>query len=756
MTAPTATLTWLPGLIGPARRRLVLRSVLVSVLSSLTLLLGAAVLLVAVDLLVGLSPELRRVLRYLPLCAALLPLAWKSRRLRLSPSDERVALYLEEREPALDNRLVTALSAGTKDTPAARALLRQVAGLREQLDVRRLTPMLPSVASLSLGAATLPTLALLLIYPGGGPALAGRWLSPSDHPLPPPVYPRDTVPGAEGGAAVFGEFRWTIRPPAYTRAPEYSVPGAGVLAALAGSRVRVEGVGFWPRLEVRLLDGRALPVEWRARSWHAAWTVRPGDRGLSFWAQGEGGAQARRVVPVSVTPDRPPEVTLHAPGEDMVLAAGRGTVHFRAGASDDHGVGSFALGWIRTRGSGESYSFEQGVTGWDRTRRGGGGSVTGEAAVALAGLDLHPGDVVHFRAVARDRNTVTGPGEGVSETRVIRVAREDELYTVTTLIGAPLELEQDPILSQRTLIIMTEELRDRVAETPPAEVLEEAGDIAALQRRLRTRVGDQIFTRVTPGIQPRDLEIGFQDEHQPGGHDHGAEEQDHEPGQEDQEDRREEVLEEASAATGTGRPEEYAHRHDEAPIIAVDHPLLDAYNAMWAAERELNQGSPAQAIPHQYRALEIIIESRDAERVYARGEVTAPVVDVPETRGTGETDGVSPARRRPLRPAAGVGPDSWLAGVENRLSTLSPSEGSRLLSEQAARLLKQGADPNAAALVSRAGEEAARGRLDAASRLLARARVLLSPAGRGGAEPVRAASGPASARYFRLLAGETP
>ena len=74
----------------------------------------------------------------------------------------------------------------------------------------------------------------------------------------------------------------------------------------------------------------------------------------------------------------------------------------------------------------------------------------------LDALQLQPGDVIHVRAVARDRNAVTGPGESVSRTRVIRVARPEEMDQVNTDVGFPMELPKDPLLSQRMLLIRTQ------------------------------------------------------------------------------------------------------------------------------------------------------------------------------------------------------------------------------------------------------------------------------------------------------------
>ena len=39
------------------------------------------------------------------------------------------------------------------------------------------------------------------------------------------------------------------------------------------------------------------------------------------------------------------------------------------------------------------------------------------------------------------------------------------------------------------------------------------------------------------------------------------------------------------------------------PVVAINRPLLEAYNAMWDAGRELGSGEPKRALPAMYAAL---------------------------------------------------------------------------------------------------------------------------------------------------------
>jgi hypothetical protein len=371
-------------------------------------------------------------------------------------------------------------------------------------------------------------------------------------------------------------------------------------------------------------------------------------------------------------------------------------------------------------------------------------------------MQLQPGDVIHVRAVARDRNTVTGPGESVSRTRVIRVARPEEMDQVNTDIGFPMELPKDPLLSQRMLLIRTERLNTERARIPAAQLRARAAEIAEDQGRLRERVGEQIFTRSTGAIQDPNIERGFTEEGGAGHSDAPAQPSPAPPAAGTQAFSQQ-VLDAASAATGQGTIDEVTHKHDADPILSVDQTLLRLYNVMWAAERELNQSAPDAALPHQRQALLIIDELRKAERLYPSANVRVDPVNVDSVRGQGKLDEAAPSARAgaPALPAV----DALLAEIDRiaaRASSMSARAFSLQLSALAARALGgAGADPQAAALLSRAAGEAQAGRGDAARALLLRARARIAPAVRTRGRALPSTADPAAAEYYRRL-GRAP
>ena len=91
---------------------------------------------------------------------------------------------------------------------------------------------------------------------------------------------------------------------------------------------------------------------------------------------------------------------------------------------------------------------------------------------------------------------------------------------------------------------------------------------------------------------------------------------------------------------------------DETPILAINKPLLEAFNAMWDAGRALEVGEPAKAVAPMRIALAAIQRARTAERIYLRGRPSTVIVDVAKARLAGKDKGVSfiSAPRVPLDP----------------------------------------------------------------------------------------------------------
>lgn len=319
------------------------------------------------------------------------------------------------------------------------------------------------------------------------------------------------------------------------------------------------------------------------------------------------GGRARLFLLVGV-PDSLPVVTLEAPVRDTVLASAAGTVPVRAAVRDDFGVRGAHVEVIVSAGEGERYTATVRRVG---VRDGAGARTVALAAtLELAALGLGPGDVVHLRAVARDGHPAAGREPGVSETRRFRIARRGERDSLAVEGAAPPPVDTSA-LSQRMLLRLATALarqRPRLA----VEVLRaESARLARDQARLRQGVGNVVFQRL--GGEAEGEHTHFAGD----GHDHGVE------------------LVENKLALAEGT---------DGPVVAINRPLLEAYNHMWDAGRALGQAEPEGALAPMRRALAAIERARAAERVYLRGRPPTVIVDVARVRMAGRDTGRTAGR----------------------------------------------------------------------------------------------------------------
>lgn len=269
----------------------------------------------------------------------------------------------------------------------------------------------------------------------------------------------------------------TITPPAYLRASVQSLEDPERIEAVAGSRLGLR------------ITGSDLP-----------WRVRLGPRPIEPTGTGNGvdvevelsestylaiesessTADARRLIPVIVTPDRAPTIVVDQPGKDLLFPDGTADVPISATATDDFGLRSLELRFTRVSGSGEQFSFEEGVLPLQLDRDS-DRSWRGRASLALAGMDLDPGDAVVYRVVGADAR----PGQaGVasSDTFFVEIAAPDQV----TPAGFELPPDRDRYaLSQQMIVLKIERLRARERTMSREAVSEEAASIAAEQRAVR-------------------------------------------------------------------------------------------------------------------------------------------------------------------------------------------------------------------------------------------------------------------------------
>jgi len=559
-------------------------------LASLTLIIGAAL----ADLRTPLSLGTRSILLAASIAAGVATaaaLAWRDRRVL---SLRRVALWLEERFPSLAFTLATAVETGDERV-VARDGVRQWRVTAVTRAARVVWPPLASLVAATTIVLTLPAGAVARVRsPHHGDSL--------DRP----------GGGGRAGASRLVPLVADIVPPAYSGQPSTTLDEPSDVRALVGSMVTLRGRGSGAGIVARRGADSIAAVSENDR-WSISFRVDARAVALRIVDR-----RFQRIVAVEPAADAPPVVTLLSPAHDSVLRAAAGHIALSADVADDFGIASAAFEYIVSSGEGETFTFRSGTLGAARpsARRASIG-----ASLALESLELHPGDVVHLRAVARDANDVSGPGIGASETRTIRIARRDEYDSVAVEAAAPSDADKS-VISERILIVLAETLDKARPTLARDSLVSESRSIATDQKRLRRTVGEIVFTR-----------LGGASGEEHTGEDSPARAK-----------SMQDMLARADSATNRSiDPIDFGG--GESPVVAVNTPLLEAYNAMWDASTELEIAEPGRALPHMRRALAAIQRARAAERVYLRGRPPDVIVDVGKARLQGKDKGASSMRQ---------------------------------------------------------------------------------------------------------------
>lgn len=450
-------------------------------------------------------------------------------------------------------------------------------------------------------------------------ACAGLLLASRARPVPAPVQ---STRGAAAGSssatsprAVAPLGAWNVRvvPPAYAALPVASYDDVNSVAAISGSRVVVSGSGGAPRASLRAVgadDSVTTPVRERDGGWEFSAVASDAPQ----TARVSRGGRTRLLI-IEGRADSVPRVSLESPARDSVFREARGVLPLAATAHDDIGLTRAHFELIVTSGEGERFTVRTVRLG-ERTwpARAGTRQVALRGQLDLATLGLQPGDVVHLRAVGRDAHPAASREFGSSETRAFRIARPAEYDSVAVEPAPPPEVDKS-LLSQRMLLMLTEKLDKGQRRMVRGDVLRESLKLARDQARLRLAVGDVVFQRLSG-------ESSAEHAHSAGdGHDHGVE------------------LQGGKLAMSTSSTTGMLEEGNDSPVVAINQPLLEAYNAMWDAGRALEQGDPHAAIPPMKRALEAIERSRAASRIYLRGKPPQVIVDIGKVRLTGKDTG---------------------------------------------------------------------------------------------------------------------
>jgi hypothetical protein len=489
-------------------------------------------------------------------------LLWRGRRIT---SVSRVALWIEERLPGLHYALVTALE--RPQSAEVSALEKAIAGA----DVSGVTNV--AVRRSVLPAAGALLLAGLLLY-----------VSPAS------AFGRSTFLGRiAGGASRTGvpagsrldDLRAEIAAPAYTGQGRRTIDDPSSIRALVGSIITVAGAGSSAGIGAKV-GSVAATVGGSGASWRTRFTMGVRPEALTLTDR-----SYERVIVLEPQVDESPKVALVSPVRDTTLRTPRLVVRLHSQATDDVGLSSGYYEYLITSGSGEIFTARNVNT--PLVELGGARSGALDATLDIASLKLSQGDVVSIRAIVRDGNTLSGPSIGTSDTRTIRIARADEYDSTSIEAAAPPPVDSSAI-SQRMLILMTEELIRKEKTLSRAEWVRQSTDIGAAEDRIRKRVYDILYQTESQDAPSDSEEV-------------------------------------------------------ETGLEAIDNKdLKEAYNALWDAVRSLQIAEPKPALPPMRVALAALDRVRLAKRLYLRGGQPKIIVDLQRVRLTGKEKGAGSVR----------------------------------------------------------------------------------------------------------------
>jgi hypothetical protein len=456
--------------------------------------------------------------------------------------------------------------------------------------------------------------------------------------------------------------RWLqVTPPAYSG--QAATAGDTLDArALQGSRLQWR-LQFGPQPQQAWLqfhDGRRVALRRDGDYWRGSDVLQRA--GLYRLHTTPAMAEAGRAYRLDVVGDRPPQVKVIAPAQTLSQAAPRQrTWQLRFEASDDFGVNSAAtLAITTTKGSGENITFQQ----RQLTLAGSGPATARRFAYTadLAALGLEPGDEVVARLSVRD-NRSPQPQETRSASLILRLPSAQEVQA-SDLEGAIKKVMPAYFRSQRQIIIDAEALLKQQRQLDADTFVKRADAIGVDQRILRLRYGQFLGEETEGGAKPpptsdapgAGVDEGHGEGHaQDDSHDHGNADREAPP-----------VFGSASDVLA-----EYGHTHDHVEAATLLDPqtraiLKAALDQMWQSEGQLRQGRPAAALPYAYKALGLIKQVQQAERIYlARVGDELPPIDLAR-RMSGKRDGLG--NRGLALPARPPG-DGTVGGAWRALAT---------------------------------------------------------------------------------------
>ncbi len=368
---------------------------------------------------------------------------------------------IERADRSFDNLLVTAAELTERPRPVHAALESEVFRLAaERVAVLRGPVAVPTGQPMAVAAMVVAGCALLAGVGGAS--------------LPQVIV---AGPGGVFSAAQPGSFDVLVTPPAYSRRPAQTLRDPVQIAVLAGSRIQIG----------------AIKRDWVATESEA------------IEIQATVGAEPR-FLSIAVVPDLAPTIRIITPGKDTALAAPAGRFDVVIQSGDDLALTAVSLRFTKASGGGENVSFSEGEIPL-RIERASEREWRARAEFVLDSLGLADGDVVVYRAIARDNNPAGAPVQ--SDQFLIEIGKNAEIADAG--FALPTE-EKKYAISQQMVIYHTEQLLKGKVRQASEEWLGESRGIAVEQRMVRAEVvflgGGEVEDEVEEAAHSHELAEG--------------------------------------------------------------------------------------------------------------------------------------------------------------------------------------------------------------------------------------------------------
>ena len=441
-----------------------------------------------------------------------------------------------------------------------------------------------------------------------------------------------------------------IQPPAYTGLPASKEMRLDAKAPV-GARLQWS-LRFEPQAQAVALvahDGRRIAMQRDGDDWTATATLAAS---MLYRVVVQGVAAPSKLHRIDAVPDLPPRVRVRIPERSLTIVDALPRAWMLSfEVEDDHGVSAKArLLLTRTEGTGENIRFREHVL--MLRGRGDRRALRFDARVDPSSYGLQRGEDLIARLEVRD-NRAPQPQATRSASAILRWSAEPVLGA-EGLEGMARQVLPAYFRSQRQIIIDAEALLKEKPELAEEAFAKRSDGIGIDQRLLRMRYGQFLGEESEGGAKPlptSDLPTGDAT-NEDAGHD------DHDHAQDDSDDHADHAHDATPGETPSGFGqagdvlETYGHTHDLPEAATLLDPqtrdiLRKALREMWQSELHLRQAAPQQALPYAYRALELIKQVQQADRIYlARVGSQLPPIDE-SRRLAGKREGIA---RRGLAP----------------------------------------------------------------------------------------------------------